>query len=44
MASSQYAKGVLLAAKASGKEVTMEGSNNCNVWGDSETARNLFLK
>ncbi|WP_133719264.1 hypothetical protein [Methylocaldum gracile] len=34
---------VLLAAAVSGKRVTIYGSNNCSVWGDTETATNIFI-
>lgn len=33
----------LLTAAVSGKRVTIYGSGNCEVWGDSETATNIFL-
>ncbi len=35
---------ILLAARMSGKEVQVRGANNCGVHGDTETARDLFIK
>lgn len=34
---------ILLAAVASGKKVAIRGSGNCEVWGDTETALNIFI-
>jgi hypothetical protein len=34
---------ILLAAITSGKQVTVRGSGNCSVWGDTETAINIFI-
>lgn len=34
---------VLLAAAVSGKRVMIRGSNDCSVWGDTETAANIFI-
>jgi len=33
----------LLAAKVSGKRVKIIGAGNCDAWGDSETARDIYL-
>jgi hypothetical protein len=34
---------ILLTAFATGKQVTITGSNDCSVWGDSETAIDIRL-
>jgi hypothetical protein len=35
---------ILIAAKMSGRSVRVYGSGDCGVWGDTETAWNLFME
>lgn len=40
----KYQIATLLTAVVAGRSVQVEGTNNCNVWSDTETAQDIFLK